>query len=412
METGKLDGLIDLVGELVIAQSLISSSEVIQNLREQKIAKDLALVSRITSELQRNAMSLRMVQINPTFQKMNRLVRDLAHRFEKDVKYETVGGDTDIDRNMVESIYDPLVHLVRNALDHGLESPAERRAGGKSPQGLVRLKAYHQGGSVVIELSDDGRGLDRARVLNKAVEQGLISPGENLSDAAVHALVFQPGFSTADQVSDVSGRGVGMDVVKQSVEKLRGKVDFTSVQGRGSTLTIRLPLTLAIIDGMIVRVGEHRYILPTISILESFRPASADYFTVKNQGEMIKVREHLRPLLRLDRIVGARGALASPDQALVVVVENEGEHRCLLVDEVLGKQEVVIKSLGERLKYVRALAGGTILGDGRVGLILDVAGLFEMSAFSGRLAFGGEAGQAPADEDWGLEDDGARALPI
>lgn len=404
VETLKLDGLIDLVGELVIAQSLIVSNEAINGLKEQKVSKDLAQVSRITSELQRNAMSLRMVQISQTFQKMNRLVRDLAHKFEKDVKFETVGGDTEIDRNMVESIFDPLIHLVRNSLDHGLEPPEERRAKGKPPQGLLRLKAYHQGGNVVIELTDDGRGLDRERVLRKALEQGLINPGESVGEAAIHALVFAPGFSTAEKVSDISGRGVGMDVVKTSIEKLRGKVDFASQPDRGSTMTIRLPLTLAIIDGMIVRVGEHRYILPTISIIESFRPALEDYFTVKNQGEMIKVREHLMPLMRLDRIVGAQGALANPDEALVVVVENEGEPRCLLVDEVLGKQEVVIKSLGERLKYVRALAGGTILGDGRVGLILDVGGLFEMSGFSGGpISFGGAAPSDPAD-DWGMDD--------
>lgn len=404
VETLKLDGLIDLVGELVIAQSLIVSNEAISGLKEQKVSKDLAQVSRITSELQRNAMSLRMVQISQTFQKMNRLVRDLAHKFEKDVKFETVGGDTEIDRNMVESIFDPLIHLVRNSLDHGLEPPDERRAKGKPPQGLLRLKAYHQGGNVVIELTDDGRGLDRERVLRKALEQGLINPGESVNEAALHALVFAPGFSTAAQVSDISGRGVGMDVVKKSIEKLRGKVDFTSQPDRGSTMTIRLPLTLAIIDGMIVRVGEHRYILPTISIIESFRPAPEDYFTVKNQGEMIKVREHLMPLMRLDRIVGAQGALANPDEALVVVVENEGEPRCLLVDEVLGKQEVVIKSLGERLKYVRALAGGTILGDGRVGLILDVGGLFEMAGFSGGpISFGAAASSDTADV-WGMDD--------
>ena len=408
VETRKLDGLIDLVGELVIAQSLVSSSDVVSILKEQKILKDMAQVSRITSELQRNAMSLRMVQIGQTFQKMQRLVRDLAHKVEKDVKFETIGSDTEVDRNMVESIYDPLVHLVRNALDHGLEMPQERKDAGKSPQGLVRLKAYHQGGNVVIELTDDGRGLDRAKVLKKAVEQGLVSPGENLSDAAVHALVFHPGFSTAEKISDVSGRGVGMDVVKQSIEKLRGKVDFASVPGQGSTMTIRLPLTLAIIDGMIVRVGEHRYILPTISIVESFRPELKEYYTVKGQGEMIRVRGHLVPLMRLDRIVGAHGAVANPEDALVVVVENEGEQRCLLVDEVLGKQEVVIKSLGEGLKYVRALAGGTILGDGRVGLILDVAGLFELAGLSGGSAgFGGPGVKAASAEDgnWGMEDD-------
>jgi two-component system chemotaxis sensor kinase CheA len=397
VETPKLDGLIDLVGELVIAQSLVTSNSAISLIKEQKLNKDLAQVSRITSELQRNAMSLRMVPIAPTFQKMNRLVRDLAHKFEKDVRLETIGSDTEVDRNMVESIYDPLVHMVRNALDHGLETQAERKEAGKAPQGTVRLKAYHQGGNVVIEMNDDGRGLDKEKVLKKAMEKGMVPPGKTLSDMAIHALVFQPGFSTSDQVSDVSGRGVGMNVVKSSIEKLRGKVEFSSVWGQGSTMIIRLPLTLAIIDGMIVRVGEHRYILPTISILESFRPPRSNYFTVKNQSEMIKVRDQLVPLIRLNRLVGAEGGVTRPEDGLVVMVEYEGETRCLLVDEVLGKQEVVIKSLGERLKSVRALAGGTILGDGRVGLILDVAGL------CGAAAGGAGRPDSAEDEDWDMD---------
>ena len=403
VETTKLDGLIDMVGELIIAHSLVTSSSSIALLKEQKLNKDLAQVSRITSELQRNTMGLRMVPISPTFQKMNRLVRDLAHKFEKDVRLETIGSETDVDRNMVDSLYDPLVHMVRNALDHGIETQAERKAAGKPLQGTVRLRAHHQGGNVVVEMSDDGRGLDTEKVLKKAVEKGLIPPGKTMSSAAIHALVFQPGFSTSDQVSEISGRGVGMDVVKHSIEKLRGKVEFTSIMGHGSTITIRLPLTLAIIDGMIVRVGEHRYILPTVSILESFRPPRSDYFTVKNQGEMIKVRERLVPLVRLNRLVGAEGGVTRPEDGLVVMVDNEGDTRCLLVDEVLGKQEVVIKSLGERLKGVTTLAGGTILGDGRVGLILDVAGLCGETAGAGGRPAGGrpEHGEAA---DWGMGD--------
>jgi chemotaxis protein histidine kinase CheA len=399
VETQKLDGLIDLVGELVITQSLVTANAAVKYLKEQKIIKDLAQVSRITSELQRNAMSLRMVQINQTFRKMNRLVRDLAHKFEKDVELVTIGEETEIDRNMVESIYDPLVHMIRNCLDHGLESPEERRAAGKSPKGLVTLKAYHQGGNVVIELSDDGRGLDREKVWAKALEKGLVHPNDNLSSQALHNLVFQPGFSTKDRVTDISGRGVGMDVVRKSIELLRGKVDFASEPGQGSIMTIRLPLTLAIIDGMIVRVGDFRYILPTISINESFRPKPEEYFTVRNQGEMIKVRDSLLPLVRLSQIVSAAGAMTDPAEGLVVVVENEGQRCCLLVDEVLGKQEVVIKSLGEALKYVRSLAGGTILGDGRVGLILDVSGLFEA-----RTLVGGIPARAAVD-DWDMGDE-------
>ncbi|MDR2367939.1 MAG: chemotaxis protein CheA [Deltaproteobacteria bacterium] len=403
VETQKLDGLIDLVGELVITQSLITSNDCIKELKEQKINKDLAQVSRITSELQRNAMSLRMVQINNTFRKMSRLVRDLAHKFEKDVEFVTQGDDTEIDRNMVESLYDPLVHMIRNALDHGLELPKERLKAGKSPKGQVMLKAYHQGGNVVIELSDDGKGLDTAKVIEKAVEKGLLQPGEVPSQVAIHNLVFQAGFSTNDKITDISGRGVGMDVVRKSIELLRGKVDFTSKPNEGSLFTIRLPLTLAIIDGMIVRVGENRYILPTISINQSFRPKPEDYFTVKNQGEMIKVRDSLLPLVRLNRLVNVSAAVSDPARALVVVVENEGQKCCLMVDEVLGKQEVVIKSLGERLKYVRTLAGGTILGDGKVGLILDVNGLFEAEDGTGGL-MGTVAGGSSA-ADWDMDGD-------
>jgi two-component system chemotaxis sensor kinase CheA len=342
-----------------------------------------------------------MVQINQTFRKMSRLVRDLASKFEKDVEFTTAGDDTEIDRNMVESLYDPLVHMIRNSLDHGLEPPKERLSKGKSPKGQLLLKAYHQGGNVIIELNDDGRGLDTEKVLGRALERGLVQPGEALTDAAIHSLVFQPGFSTADKITEISGRGVGMDVVKKSIEALRGKVDFTSAPGKGSVFTIRLPLTLAIIDGMIVRVGDNRYILPTISINQSFRPKAEDYFTVKNQGEMIKVRDCLLPLLRLDRLVNVEGAVSQPADALIVVVENEGQRRCLLVDEVLGKQEVVIKSLGERLKYVRTLAGGTILGDGRVGLILDVNGLFEADE-APILGLGGGGGSKAGD--WDMDD--------
>ncbi|MDR2461292.1 MAG: chemotaxis protein CheA, partial [Deltaproteobacteria bacterium] len=402
VETQKLDGLIDLVGELVITQSLVTSNDAIKYLKEQKINKDLAQVSRITSELQRNAMSLRMVQISNTFRKMNRLVRDLAHKFEKDVDFVTSGEDTEIDRNMVESIYDPLVHMIRNALDHGLEPPKERIALGKSPKGQLSLKAYHQGGNVVIELADDGRGLDIEKVVQVAEEKGIIQPGEMLTDAQAHNLIFQPGFSTKDSITEISGRGVGMDVVRKSIDSLRGKVDFSSKKGIGSVFIIRLPLTLAIIDGMIVRVGDNRYILPTISINESFRPKPEEYFTVKNQGEMIKVRDNLLPLVRLDQIVNVQGAVRDPSDALVVVVENEGQRRCLLVDEVLGKQEVVIKSLGERLKYVRALAGGTILGDGRVGLILDINGLFEVGQdlFAPPPKFG--QAETGSSEDWDM----------
>ncbi|MEW6263763.1 MAG: chemotaxis protein CheA [Thermodesulfobacteriota bacterium] len=407
VDTLKLDSVVDLVGELVIAQSLISSNDKIFALKDQKLIRDLGHMSRITSDLQRTAMSMRMVEVRQTFQKMIRLVRDLSRKSGKLVELDLSGEDTEIDRNMVEAISDPLVHMVRNSVDHGIELPEHREKKGKPPVGRIHLKAFHQGGNVVIQIMDDGQGLNRDKILAKAVEKGLVSPDDSISEASIYNLIFQPGFSTADKVTDVSGRGVGMDVVKKTIEKLRGKVEISSRLGQGSTITIRLPLTLAIIDGMIIRVGDNRYILPTVAIRESFRPNRTDFYTVKNQGEMIKVRRNLLPLVRLGHLLGAAGAVADPSEALVVVVENEGEQRCILVDEVLGKQEVVIKSLGERLKHIKALAGGSILGDGRVGLILDVAGLFVLSdgmsgggPISGREETGG--GDWDMDGDWGM----------
>ncbi|MFH1089963.1 MAG: chemotaxis protein CheA, partial [Pseudomonadota bacterium] len=406
VDTLKLDNLVNLVGELVIAQSLVKSNNNIIGLKDQKLLRDLSHLSRITSEIQLTAMSMRMVPIRQTFQKMIRLVRDLSHKSGKQVSLSMSGEDTEIDRNMVEAIYDPLVHMVRNSVDHGVELPEIRRQRDKPAEGRLHLRAFHQGGNVVIQIEDDGQGLNKEKILKKALERGLIRPEDELTEAQTFSLIFQPGFSTADKVTDVSGRGVGMDVVKKAIERLRGKTEIDSKSGRGSTITIRLPLTLAIIDGIIVRLGEHRYILPTVAIRESFRPGPGDYYTVQGQGEMIKVRENLLPLVRLNQVLGAQGAQTDPTQALVVVVENEGDRRCVMVDEVLGKQEVVIKSLGERLKYVRALAGGSILGDGRVGLILDVVGLFEISD--------GQAGGVPraaapeadsdgeTDQDWGM----------
>ncbi len=400
VDTEKLDNLVDLVGELVIAQSLVAANERIVSLKDQKLIRDLGQLSRITSELQRTAMGMRMVPVHQTFQKMIRLVRDLSRKSGKQVELTMSGEDTEIDRNMVEAIYDPMVHMVRNSMDHGMEEPGERQAAGKSSVGSVHLRAFHQGGNVVIEISDDGRGLNKQKILAKALERGLITSTDGMTDAAAYSLIFQAGFSTAETITDVSGRGVGMDVVKRAIEGLRGKLEVASVFGQGTTITIRLPLTLAIIDGMIVRVGEARYILPTLSIHESFRPKKNEYFTVRGKGEMIKVRETLLPLIRLERVLGGEKEATDPTEALVVVMENDGERRCVLVDEAIGKQEVVIKSLGEGLKNVRALAGGSILGDGRVGLILDVAGLFEASD----LFVGQGAGEDSGEQEKGVRE--------
>lgn len=384
IEARKLDSLMDMVGELVIAQSMIRQNPALLSLPDPKLHQDIGQLARITSELQKTAMALRMVPIRQTFQKMIRLVRDLAKKSGKRVQLQMEGEETEIDRNMVEEIYEPLVHMVRNAIDHGIEPPEERQAQGKPEEGTILLRAYHKGGDIVIEISDDGRGLDREKILKRAGEQGLVAEGEELSDKEVFHLIFSPGFSTAEEVTDVSGRGVGMDVVKKAVEKLRGRIEVASTPGKGSTFTLRLPLTLAIIDGMVLRVGKERCILPTLSIQEALKPSKEQCFTVTGKGEMVKVRDELLPLVRLHRLFGLPDA-RPPWEALIIVAESEGRKKCFLADEVLGKQEVVIKSLGEAFGAVKGVAGGAIMGDGRVGLILDVAGIFKLSE-EGQLA--------------------------
>lgn len=372
LDTRKLDSLVDLVGELVIAQSMVVQDPDVQRLATRHLARCLRQLSRITTELQRTAMSLRMVPIGRTFQKMTRLVRDLAAQQHKQVQLVLEGEETELDRNIVEELSDPLVHMVRNSVDHGIELPAFRVAQGKPAVGIIRLSASHQRGGIVVSIQDDGKGLDRDRILDKAKERGLIKQTATLTEAETFALIFAPGFSTSEVVTDVSGRGVGMDVVRRNIEKLRGKVEILSVAGQGTTFTIVLPLTLAIIDGMLVGVGDDRYIIPTLSVRESFRPRPGMVTTVHERGEVVSVRGRLTPLLRLGDHLGTPGRAIDPTDGIIVVVESGDAARGLLVDELLGKQEVVIKSLGETFRKQNLLAGAAILGDGRVGLILDV----------------------------------------
>lgn len=378
VDTKKLDNLVDLTGELVIAQSMLRQNQAILAARDQKLMHNLGQLNQITSGLQSIAMSMRMVPIKSTFQKMVRLVRDLAKNSGKQVTLEMSGEDTEIDRNVVDELYEPMVHMIRNSVDHGIGTPEERKKAGKNTTGKIHLMAYHQAGNIVVEISDDGRGLDKERIIEKAKANHLITDESKLSESEIYNLIFQPGFSTAKQVTDVSGRGVGMDVVKKAIEKLRGKVDINSRPGRGSTFIIRLPLTLAIMEGMLVRVGKERYIIPALSILESLRPTKEQYSTVERKGEMILSRGKLIPLIRLNEIFSIRSDSLNPWEGLVVVVEHEGRRMCLFLDELLGKEEVVIKSLGETLKDTKGIAGGAIMGDGRVGLILDMAGIWDL----------------------------------
>lgn len=378
VDTKKLDNLVDLTGELVIAQSMLRQNPAILAARDQKLMHNMGQLNQIISGLQSIAMSMRMVPIKSTFRKMVRLVRDLAKNSGKQVRLEMSGEDTEIDRNVVDELYEPMVHMIRNSVDHGIGTPEERKKVGKNTIGKIHLTAYHQAGNIVVEISDDGRGLDKERIMEKAKANHLITDESKLSESEIYNLIFQPGFSTAKQVTDVSGRGVGMDVVKKAIEKLRGKVEINSRPGRGSTFIIRLPLTLAIMEGMLVRVGKERYIIPALSILESLRPSKEQYSTVERKGEMILSRGTLIPLIRLNQIFSIKSDSLNPWEGLVVVVEHEGRRMCLFLDELLGKEEVVIKSLGDTLKDTKGIAGGAIMGDGRVGLILDMAGIWDL----------------------------------
>jgi two-component system chemotaxis sensor kinase CheA len=375
VDAGKLDYIMDLVGELVIAQSLITHNPEIGALESGALQRNLQQLGRITAEVQRVAMSMRMTPVSQLFSRMNRLVRDLTRKNGKQVRLDLTGEETELDKTIVEQLADPMMHMVRNSLDHGLEGPEERIAAGKSPEGALVLAASHQAGHILIEISDDGRGLNTGRILKKARERGLVPEGQNLSDNEIFFLIFEPGFSTAEVVTDVSGRGVGMDVVRRQIQGLRGRIEIRSVRGRGTTFLMRLPLTLAIIDGLIVGVGQERYIMPINSVREMLRPTPEMIFTMEGRAEMAMVRGELLPIVRLDRRFGIEGARQNPSEALFVVVEAQGRRFCLLVDEMLGKQEVVIKNLGDTFRQVSGISGGAILGDGRVGLILDVNGV-------------------------------------
>ncbi len=384
VDTTKLDNMVDLTGELVIAQSMLRQNPYITASNDQKLYHNLGQLNQITSGLQKIAMSMRMVPIKSTFQKMVRLVRDLAKNSGKEVSLEMSGEDTEIDRNVVDELYEPMVHMIRNAVDHGLEPPEERESSGKDRKGTISLRAFHRGGNMVIEIADDGRGLNREAILEKAVSRNLIPEDHKLTDAEICNLIFHPGFSTAQAVTDISGRGVGMDVVKKAIEKLRGRVEIVTRPGEGSTFVINLPLTLAIIEGMLVRVGKERYIIPALAILESFRPSREQYATLEGKGEMIQTRGSLVPLVRLHRMFGVDCEHEEPWNGLVVAVEHEKKKMCLLLDELLGKEEVVIKSLGGGLRHIKGIAGGAILGDGRVGLILDMSGIYDVARGNGR----------------------------
>lgn len=379
VRTERLDRLIETVGELVIAQSMVAQDPAVISGAYYDLTKKVTHAGKIVRELQELSMSMRMIPLRGTFQKIARLVRDLGRTCGKTVQLITSGEETEIDRNMVDVLADPLVHLVRNAVDHGLETPEERTAAHKSPTGLIALNAYHAGENVVVEVTDDGKGLDRDRIVARAVANGLIDSDKGLSDSDVYELIFAPGFSTAEAVTEVSGRGVGMDVVRRSIESLHGKIEIQSMPGRGSTFRLRLPLTLAITDGMLVQIGPERYIVPTANIHLSFRPEPDSLFSIEGRGEMVMLRNELMPVYRLHRLFGVEGAVENPVDGLLIVVGSADRRCALLVDELLGQQQVVAKALSEALGRIQGVSGAAILGDGQVGLIIDTNAVLSLA---------------------------------
>ena len=376
MSVEKVDQLINLVGELVITQAMLAqNSKDLDPAIFQQLAAGLADLDRNTRDLQESVMSIRMIPMSMVFSRFPRMLRDLAAKLGKKVEFVTHGEATELDKGLVEKITDPLTHLVRNSCDHGIELPAERLARGKPEHGTITLSASHQGGSIVIEVRDDGKGLSRQKLLAKAREKGIDAP-DSMSDADVWGLIFAPGFSTAEIVTDVSGRGVGMDVVKKNITSLGGTVEIDSAEGHGMRVSVRLPLTLAIMDGMSIGVSEEVYILPLSSVVESFQVQPNMIKTVGGSVRVVQVRDEYMPVFDLEHIFQV--PRCDDEQAgggIMVVVEAEGGRVALLVDELLGQQQVVVKNLEANYRKVDDISGATIMGDGRVALILDVGAL-------------------------------------
>lgn len=373
----KLDELFDSIGELVIAQNYLGENGKIKAVRDAEVTKTIENLSKITKLIQNRVMSLRMIPIRDTFEKMKRVMRDSSKKVNKPIRLILEGEDTEIDKTMVEALSDPLIHIIRNSIDHGIEENVEARLkAGKSEEGIVTLSAYHRGGNIIIEVKDDGRGINKEKVYKKALERGIVKPEDELSDSQIYGLIMQAGFSTADVISDISGRGVGLDVVRNAIEGVRGKVDITSSEGVGSTFSIILPLTLAIIDGMIVRSEEKIYIIPTLSIIESFRPHEENVHTAGGKEEFVRLREELLPIIRLNKALELNANAPYPWESTLVCIENQKGKFALLVDELVGRQQVVIKTLGKFFAKTEGVSGGAVMGNGEVALILNVEELY------------------------------------
>jgi len=383
VDTEKLDKLMNLVGEMVISVARVSQCAL--DVADTSVAKSLqaatASLERISRDLQEQVMRVRMVPVEGTFNRFRRVVRDMSFELGKKIEIRMSGTETELDKNVIEQISDPLKHMIRNSIDHGIEPPDERRRLGKPETGTIWLKAFQREGNIFIEISDDGKGIDKTKVLAKAVEKGIADPSRTYTDKEIYDMLFAPGLSTAERVSELSGRGVGMDVVKRNIEELRGSVEITSEEGRGSTFRVKLPLTLAIIDGMMVKVGGEILTIPLSMIDKSVRPAPSEIKTVEGRGELVDIRGDYLPLVRLYDIFQLPSDKTDPTEALVVVLHGAENRFCILVDDVLGQTQAVIKSIEKNFKKIDGTSGATILGNGRVSLILDVYGI-ERMAFS------------------------------
>ncbi|MHB8064858.1 MAG: chemotaxis protein CheW, partial [Ruminiclostridium sp.] len=371
----KLNKLMDLVGEMVVAEAMVTQNPDLRGLELDNFQKAARQLRKISSELQDTVMSIRMVPISSTFHKMHRIVRDMSKKLDKEVSLEIIGEETEVDKNIIEHISDPLMHLVRNSIDHGMEPPEDRAASGKPKAGTITLEARNAGSDVLIIVKDDGKGLNKEKILKRAEENGLLHKAQNeMTDKEIYSLIFLPGFSTNEDITEFSGRGVGMDVVVRNLEAVGGMVWVESTLEVGTTITMKIPLTLAIIDGMNIRVGSSRYTIPTTAIRESFRPKETDIIRDPDENEMLMVRGMCYPILRLHEVYKVKSDIINIDEGIIIMVENGEETLCIFADELLGEQQVVVKVLPKYIKKIRGMAGCTILGDGNISLIIDVAG--------------------------------------
>jgi two-component system chemotaxis sensor kinase CheA len=381
VDTDKLDKLVNLVGEMVISVARMSqlASEVDDNSASRSLEGASSALERISRELQEQVMRVRMVPVEGTFNRFRRVVRDLSFELGKKIEIKMSGTDTELDKNVIEQIGDPLKHMIRNSIDHGIESPEERRRLGKPAEGTIWLKAFQREGNIFIEISDDGKGIDKDKVLAKAIDKSMAEPGRTYPDKEIFEMLFAPGLSTSEKVSEISGRGVGMDVVRKNIEDLHGSIEIISEKGKGSTFRVKLPLTLAIIDGMMVRVGNEVLTIPLSVIDKSVRPSKAEIKTVEGKGELVDIRGNYLPLVRIYELFDIPSEKTDPTDALVVVLQSTEGRFGVLVDDVLGQTQAVIKSIDKNFRKIEGTSGATILGNGKVSLILDVHGIERMA---------------------------------